>query len=67
MKENKKMNCPACGAEMNHHADKLIFSESRNELKLYDEKLGGIIEEYYKCPVCRSTYTQKIKEQKPKP
>ena len=26
MAESDKMNCPDCGAEMNHHADKLVYA-----------------------------------------
>jgi ribosomal protein S27AE len=48
--KNGAMICPVCAVEMNHHADKLIFSETPQ-----DEQLGGIIEEFHSCPKCGRT------------
>ena len=47
-----KMICPRCGAEMNHHADKLlriVESEAGGEI---DFSLGGVLEEFHTCPNC---------------
>jgi ribosomal protein S27AE len=46
------MKCPECGVEMNHHADKLIEPTTRDDEKLVDPALGGIVEEHYACPKC---------------
>lgn len=55
MPETDKMNCPYCGAEMNHHADKLVHdSEPADE----DEDEGGFILEAHACPACGRSATR---------
>jgi predicted RNA-binding Zn-ribbon protein involved in translation (DUF1610 family) len=49
---NGKLICPKCGDEMNHHADKLIFSSEHNAADKIDPTLGGSIEETHGCPGC---------------
>ena len=48
----ERMRCPKCGAEMNHHADKLVDPVNRKELELMDPELGGVIQETHGCPAC---------------
>ena len=48
MAEPDKMTCPDCGAEMNHHADKLVYDDAHGEGS--DE--GGRILEAHTCPGC---------------
>ena len=43
------MTCPACGAEMNHHADKIDYSV---EDASYDPAFGGVLEEVAKIVHC---------------
>ena len=50
-KPTNKMTCPACGAAMNHHADKLI-SQSDLDTAAADPAIGGMIEEFHACPRC---------------
>ena len=45
-----KMTCPACGAEMNLHAEKLLDA-SPAELG-YNFSVGGALEESHACPGC---------------
>jgi ribosomal protein S27AE len=47
-----KMICWKCGNEMNHHADKLIYSTETNVMAKLDPSLGGLIEETHHCPGC---------------
>ena len=47
-----KMMCSMCGAEMNHHADKLLEPRSAADMKHIDSALGGLIEETHSCPGC---------------
>ena len=47
-----KMICPKCGDEMNHHADKLIYSTAERASARIDPALGGLIEETHQCPGC---------------
>jgi len=46
------MRCPKCGAEMNRHAEKLVFAAGSGEASDADEVLGGVVEEMYGCPAC---------------
>jgi ribosomal protein S27AE len=47
-----KMTCPKCGAEMNHHADKLTEPVKPEDMKRVNPALGGVIEEMHWCPGC---------------
>jgi len=47
-----KVICPKCSAEMNHHADKLIYTDEKRPVATNDPSLGGIIEETHQCPAC---------------
>ena len=48
----QKMKCPACGAEMNHHAEKIDYTSSLSEPDAIDPEFGGVLEEVYTCPKC---------------
>ena len=50
MADEGKMRCPGCGAEMNHHADKLVYDEAPGDGADADE--GGRILEAHTCPAC---------------
>jgi ribosomal protein S27AE len=52
MAQPKKMNCPRCGSEMNHHCDKLVYNVSADYAAGIDAPLGGMIEEFHTCPAC---------------
>jgi ribosomal protein S27AE len=49
---NSKMNCPKCGGEMNHHADKLTYASDGSKAPRFDRALGGVVEETHHCPSC---------------
>ena len=51
-KQTSKMVCPKCGAEMNHHADKLIHPVTAEDARNVNEILGGLIEETHCCAAC---------------
>ena len=57
-----KMVCAACGAEMNHHAEKLDYSIALNEPEAVDADLGAVLEEVHTCPSCASTGTRRAPE-----
>jgi predicted RNA-binding Zn-ribbon protein involved in translation (DUF1610 family) len=42
-----KMICEKCGAAMNHHCDKLVYTGDWPETEL-----GGTIVEFHACPNC---------------
>jgi predicted RNA-binding Zn-ribbon protein involved in translation (DUF1610 family) len=52
MDQASKMICPACGAEMNHHADKIDYAAGFEGETAVDPVLGGVIQEVYTCPEC---------------
>jgi len=50
--QTKKMICPKCGAEMNHHADKLVDLVKPEDMRHLNPVLGGVLEEMHYCPQC---------------
>jgi ribosomal protein S27AE len=54
MPETDKMKCPDCGAEMNHHADKLVYDDAHGE----ETDEGGRIFESHACPNCGHSATR---------
>ncbi len=60
MPEAEKMLCPNCGAQMNHHADKLDLTTALTEPDAVDPELGGILEEVYGCPKCGKTVVRRV-------
>ena len=50
--QKNKMICPKCGAEMNHHADKLVDPVRLEDMKHVNQELGGMIAEMHHCPGC---------------
>ena len=51
-KAKKKMICPDCQVDMNHHCDKVVFSMHTPPAGSVDLSLGGVIEEFHTCPKC---------------
>ena len=43
------MICPKCGAEMNHHADKIDYA---SEGEPVDTAFGGVLNQIHTCPKC---------------
>jgi ribosomal protein S27AE len=59
MSEISKMNCPSCGAPMNHHCDKLVYGASQPDSpELPDD--GGVVLEFHSCPGCGRSATRNI-------
>jgi predicted RNA-binding Zn-ribbon protein involved in translation (DUF1610 family) len=52
MAEKTRLHCPKCGAEMNHHADKIDYSAGRAEPQADDLGMGGVLQEVHTCPNC---------------
>lgn len=49
------MTCPACGIAMNHHADKLDYTESGDA----GSGFGGVVKEIHTCPRCGNVEARK--------
>ena len=56
MPDTGKMKCPDCGAEMNHHADKLDYGDAEDGAPSADE--GGVLVEAHTCPGCGRSATR---------
>ncbi len=54
----EKMNCPKCGTQMNHHADKADLSTTLTESETVDPELAGILE-VHAYPTCGNTELRK--------
>jgi ribosomal protein S27AE len=53
------MTCPACGSPMNHHADKLEYTDKLDkESEAVDRDLGGLVVEVHTCPGCGNVETR---------
>ncbi len=52
MAETTRLRCPKCGAEMNHHADKIDYAASVAEPQASDLGLGGVLQEVHTCRSC---------------
>ena len=48
-----KMNCPNCGAEMNHHAVKIDYGV--DDPMFVDRVFGGVLMDAHTCPECATT------------
>ena len=59
MAESDKMICPACGVEMNLHAEKVDYTISPADGEGFDPDLGGVIEEFHTCPECGHTQARR--------
>ena len=60
MAATDRMRCPKCGAEMNRHAEKLVYSDSAADSRRIDPALGGLIEETHACPGCGNVESRRL-------
>ena len=60
MSPSTKLRCPKCGAEMNRHAEKLVYSDSSRDAGRIDPALGGLIEETHACPRCGNVESRRL-------
>jgi transposase-like protein len=49
---SEPMKCPMCSATMNHHADKLMYTDR-----------GEQLEEFYQCPDCGKSAARESEQQ----
>jgi ribosomal protein S27AE len=62
MTNNKKMLCPDCGVEMNHHAMKIDYTAALDAPEAIDADFGGVLEEAHTCPRCGQTQLRRSLE-----
>jgi ribosomal protein S27AE len=54
------MLCPDCGAEMNHHADKVDYNAGLDDPALVEPDFGGVVEEAHACAACGHSEVRSI-------
>ena len=59
MRELSKMDCPNCGAPMNHHGDKMVYGAGQPDLPELPED-GGVVQEFHSCPACGHSAARNI-------
>ena len=52
MTTSTRLRCPKCGAEMNHHANKVDYSTGHGQPDLMDPDFDGVLQEVHQCPDC---------------
>lgn len=57
--KTEKMICPRCGAEMNHHSDKILYFSDLQEAVSSDSAVCGHTEEFHSCPICGAGATRR--------
>jgi len=55
IRTSETLKCPRCGADMNHHADKVLPSESTEADRDLDTVFGASVVELHSCPACGAT------------
>ena len=55
-----KMNCPRCGAEMNVHAEKIVYSVITDAGQSEADWLNTSLQEFHACPRCGAVASQNI-------
>ena len=52
MPSTNRLRCPGCGAEMNHHANKVDYSAGHDVPDAVDPAFGGEVQEVHQCAAC---------------
>ena len=47
-----KMICPNCGAEMNHHSDKIVYTMGSAVEAANTSAAEEVYKEFHSCPAC---------------
>jgi hypothetical protein len=45
---------------MNHHAEKVVYPATAEELRLVDAALGGLLEGTHACPNCGNVESRRV-------
>jgi ribosomal protein S27AE len=58
-----RLECPRCGAEMNHHANKVDYSAGQAHPDMVDPAFNGVLKEVHQCPRCGNVELRRAPEQ----
>jgi hypothetical protein len=54
------LRCPRCGAQMNRHAEKLVYTDSGAGAPAVDPLLGAVLEETHACAGCGNVVSRRV-------
>ena len=60
-----RLRCPKCGAEMNHHANKVDYSAGHEAPEAVDPDFSGVLQEVHQCPGCGNVELRPAREGRP--
>ena len=60
MATSNRMRCPKCGAEMNHHADKVDYGAGVRPEQGADPDFGGVLQQVHHCPNCGNVELRRV-------
>jgi ribosomal protein S27AE len=60
MAATARLRCPKCGAQMNRHAEKLVYADNASDAQRADPFLGGLLEETHACPRCGNVEARRV-------
>jgi predicted RNA-binding Zn-ribbon protein involved in translation (DUF1610 family) len=55
-----KIQCPKCGAEMNLHAQKIVYAGSSTHNEPQEELFNGALQEFHSCPQCGAVASRNV-------
>jgi predicted RNA-binding Zn-ribbon protein involved in translation (DUF1610 family) len=63
MTTTMKMRCPKCGADMNHHANKIDYSVGHDDPRSIDPVFNGVLQEVHQCPSCGNVELRRARDE----
>ena len=55
-----KMKCPKCGADMNFHAEKIVYGQSTDSAESEADRFNGSLQEFHACPRCGAAASRNV-------
>lgn len=55
-----KMKCPKCGADMNFHAEKIVYGLSSDSAEPASDGFNASLQELHACPRCGAAASRKV-------
>ena len=55
-----KMKCPKCGADMNVHAEKIVYGLSADSAESASDGFNARLQEFHACPQCGAAASRNV-------
>ncbi len=55
-----KMKCPKCGADMNFHAEKIVYGLSTDNAESETDWFNASLQEFHECPRCGAAVSRNV-------